>query len=115
VRSSHARIGKLRPSKEVVRVLREGTALSSGRVVVYVAPGAGKSRAAWIAGRKVGSAVARNRARRLLREAWAALGPEVREGTDVVMVARAAIRGAKAQDVVEEVARVLVRVGVMAR
>jgi ribonuclease P protein component len=82
---------------------------------VYVAPGAGKARAAWIAGRKVGSAVARNRARRVLRDAWGALAHEVLAGSDVVMVARPGIRGAKAQDLVEEVARVLGRAGVIPR
>lgn len=80
-----------------------------------MAPGAGKSRAAWIAGRKVGPAVARNRARRVLREAWDVLGPDVRAGSEVVMVARSEIRGAKAQDVVDEVAEVLTRAGVMGR
>jgi ribonuclease P protein component len=82
---------------------------------VYVAPGTGKSRAAWIAGRKVGSAVARNRARRVLRDTWGALAHEVRAGTDLVLVARPRIRGANAHDLVEEVARVLVRAGVIAR
>jgi ribonuclease P protein component len=80
-----------------------------------VAPGAGKSRASWIAGRKVGTAVARNRARRILREAWGALASEVRGGTDVVMVARPEIREAKAQDVVAELAEVLSRAGLLAR
>jgi ribonuclease P protein component len=81
-------------------------------MVVYVAPGAGKSRAAWIAGRKVGSAVARNRARRVLREAWNALVVEVPAGYDMVIVARPDIRGAKTQDVVEELAQTLARAGV---
>jgi ribonuclease P protein component len=80
-----------------------------------VAPGTGRSQAAWIAGRKVGSAVARNRARRVLRDTWGALAHEVRAGTDLVLVARPGIRGAKTHDLVEEVARVLVRAGVIAR
>jgi ribonuclease P protein component len=107
-------VARLRPSREVLRVLRQGTALRSKRVVLYVAPGAGKSRAGWIAGRRVGTAVARNRARRVLREAWGALASEVRAGTDVVIVARPEIRGAKAQDVVEEIAEVLSRAGLTA-
>ncbi len=79
---------------------------------MYVAPGAGQSRAAWIAGRKVGSAVARNRARRVLREAWNALVVEVPAGYGMVFVARPDIRGAKTQDVVEELGQTLARAGV---
>ena len=82
---------------------------------MYVAPGAGKSRAALVAGRKIGSAVARNRARRLLRAAWASLAPEVRAGFDVVIVARPEIEGAKARDVLEEVAVALAGAGAMSR
>jgi ribonuclease P protein component len=105
---------RLRPSSEVSRVLREGRVHSSDRVVVYVAPVPGKSRAAWIAGRRVGTAVARNRARRLLRHAWDSLAPKVRAGTALVMVARPTISGAKAEDVREEISGVLTRAEVMA-
>jgi ribonuclease P protein component len=82
-------------------------------VVVYVAPGAGESRAAFVAGRKIGSAVERNRARRLLRAAWASVAPQVRAGFDVVIAARPEIRGAKTRDVVEEMAVALDGAGVM--
>jgi ribonuclease P protein component len=110
--SPRSRGHRLRPSREIVRVLREGKAFPSSRMVVYVAPGAGKSRAAWIAGRKIGPAVARNRARRVLREAWNAVALEVRAGYDMVIVARPEIKGAKAQDVVNELVQLLTRAGV---
>jgi ribonuclease P protein component len=84
-------------------------------MVVYVAPSAGKSRAAWIAGRKVGSAVARNRARRVLREAWRLLSEDMPEGHDVVVVARREIRGAKTQDLADEIGDALARAGVVRR
>jgi ribonuclease P protein component len=106
---------RLRDPGDIARVLREGSVLHSKRVVVYVAPGAGKSRAAWIAGRKVGTAVARNRARRVLREAWRELSAQVPESHDVVVVARQEIRGAKTQDLVDEIADVLARAGVVQR
>lgn len=80
-----------------------------------MAPGAGKSRAAFIAGRKVGSAVARNRARRVLRQAWRELSGDVPEGYDVVVVARPEIRGAKAQDLLDEMGDLLARAGVVRR
>jgi ribonuclease P protein component len=66
-----------------------------------------------VAGRKVGGAVDRNRARRLLREAWWALGPRVREGHDVVMVARRPMGDVKARDLIEEIEGVLQGAGVL--
>ena len=104
---------RLRSSAEISRVLREGSPFRSKRVVVYVAPGAGESRAAFVAGRKMGSAVERTRARRLLRAAWASVAPQVRAGFDVVIAARPEIRGAKTRDVVEEMAVALAGAGVM--
>jgi ribonuclease P protein component len=57
--------------------------------------------------------VARNRARRLLREAWGSVRGELRDGCDVVLVARPEIAGAKASQVTEEVREVLTRAGWM--
>jgi ribonuclease P protein component len=80
---------------------------------VYVAPGEGPARGAWIAGRRLGGAVARNRARRLLRQAWWTLRAHVRDGHDLVLVARGPFEGAKARDVTEEIEIVLRRAGLV--
>lgn len=82
-------------------------------MLLYVRPGAGQARAAWIVGRKVGSAVARNRARRLVREAWRRLAPEVNDGNDVVIVVRSPLHRAKAHDVTREVGSLLMQAGAM--
>jgi ribonuclease P protein component len=78
-----------------------------------LAPGMGRSRAAWVAGRRVGGAVSRNRARRLLREAWWALAPRVRDGYDLVMAARGSMEGVKAHGLIEELEGVLEEAGVL--
>jgi ribonuclease P protein component len=78
---------------------------------VFVAPGSGS--VAFVAGRRVGGAVLRNRARRILRAAWRELAPRVREGYDIALVAREAIRGAKTQDVVAELNGLLMRARVV--
>jgi len=80
-------------------------------MVAFVAPGRGL--VAFVAGRKVGGAVVRNRARRIMRAAWREVAPRVRAGYDVVWVARASIRGAKTQDLVPEMERLLRRARVM--
>jgi ribonuclease P protein component len=76
-------------------------------VVVFLAPGTGET--AVIAGRKVGGAVRRNRARRVLRAAWPPVAHLVDPDDDVVLVARAAIESAKTQDLVTEMTELLQR------
>jgi ribonuclease P protein component len=80
-------------------------------VVVFVAPGPGSAGVG--AGRRIGGAVLRNRARRILRAAWRELADEVEDGYDVVVVARAAIVGARTQELVAEVAELLSRAQVI--
>lgn len=85
---------------EIRRVRETGHDLRGERVVLWVAPGPG--RCAVVASRRVGSAVERNRARRILRSAWRAVEPGFEGTRDVVLVARPGIRGAKTQDLVAE-------------
>ena len=74
-------------------------------------PGTGS--AAFVAGRRIGGAVLRNRARRILRAAWREVEDKVEDGYDVVVVARAAIVGARSQDLVAEVEELLSRAQVI--
>jgi ribonuclease P protein component len=80
-------------------------------VVVFVLPGTGS--VAVVAGRRVGGAVHRNRARRILRAAWREFAPRGVDGWDVVLVARAGIRGARSNELVSEVGQVLSRAKVI--
>ena len=61
----------------------------------------------------MGSAVARNRARRLLREAWNALAPRVRGEYDLVMVARGPFGKAGAPELTAEIEELLRRAGLI--
>lgn len=96
----------MRP-REVRRVFAEGMRLHGKRVVVLLAPGHGGIAA--VAARRVGGAVERNRARRILREAWRRVSPQVGDRYDAVLVAREAIRGAKTQDLVAEMTELVRR------
>ena len=80
-------------------------------MVVLVAPGSGTT--AFVAGRRIGGAVHRNLARRILKAAWREVGTRAREGYDIAFVARGAIRGSKTQDLVAEMEELLTRAGVM--
>lgn len=77
-------------------------------MVVFVAPGSGET--AVVAARRIGGAVQRNRARRVLRAAWQQAAPQT-DDRDVVLVAREAIRGATTQDLVAEMTELLHRGG----
>lgn len=91
------------------RVFREGRALSGERLVVLVAPGHGG--VATVAGRKVGGAVQRNRARRIVRAALREALPGGLPEADLVVVARPSIRGAMAWELAEELRMLLERAG----
>lgn len=76
-------------------------------MVLFLAPGSGEW--AVVVTRRVGGAVGRNRAKRILREAWRQVSPQVTGDFDAVLVAREAIRGATTQDLVSEMIELLPR------
>jgi ribonuclease P protein component len=91
--------------------MSSGRPFHGDRVVAFVAPGSGN--VAFVAGRRVGGAVVRNRARRVLRAAWREIAGRAGTDVDIVLVARSAIRGAKTQDLVAELTDVLSRARVL--
>ncbi len=92
----HARAGargqrrRLSRSADFDRVYREGRSHASRHLVVYSFTHASSRgpRLGISVGRRVGGAVERNRVKRLLREAFWALAPEMPTEHDFVLVAR---------------------------
>ncbi len=82
-------------------------------MVLYVLPRSTGLRVGFTAGRRVGGAVQRNRARRLMREAWRSLAGRAGPGFDLVFVARAAIVREGMHKVADEMAELLGRAGVI--
>jgi ribonuclease P protein component len=66
-----------------------------------------------MAGKSVGTAVARNRAKRLLREAARLSAPEVAPGWDLVLIARAPLADEKLQQAQAAVHSLLRRANVL--
>ena len=102
---------RLTRSADVTGVLRRGRSRSGTLLAVHVRPrddeeghaSASPARFPAVASRKVGGAVRRNRAKRLLRES--ARGIAWRDGTDVVLIARAPCADSDLQRVREELER----------
>jgi ribonuclease P protein component len=95
-------------------VFQNGRSYAEGSVVAYVAKrtnGTGPARAGFVVSRKVGGAVARNRAKRLLREALRLEGRELPEGLDLVLIARPSVATASYHDVASDLRKILAAAG----
>jgi len=88
---------RLRSGRDVRRVRDTGRRRADALFVMLAAPqpdgAAGPTRLAVIAGRRVGNAVVRNRAKRRLREAVRLLHDRLAPGWDLVIIARPALVG----------------------
>jgi ribonuclease P protein component len=94
---------KLRSGAEYRRVFRRGARVDSASfLLLAVENGQGYHRLGLAAGRKVGGAVLRNRARRLLRESFRKNKRDVAAGLDVVLVAKREIVGRSQGEVESE-------------
>ena len=96
----------LRNQKDFSHVYNKGKSRGSRFVVVlYRRNNLDYTRTAFVSSKKVGNSVERNRARRLMKEAYRSVKDQIRSGYDIVFVARNTIGGHKEQ----EVERVIVK------
>jgi len=104
---------RLRHSRDVERVYDEGESWAHPLLVLVIRPNAvGLSRVGVAASRKVGNAVQRNRAKRLLREAARHLYPMFEsEGWDIMLIARPKLIDVGEMAVEEALASLLGRAG----
>ena len=110
------RRGRLRHTGDVRQVYREGRSWTHPLLVLVARPnGLDLSRVGVTASRKLGSAVARNRAKRLLREAARHVYPEFGTGWDVMLVARKKILETTEPQVEEALAALVKRAKLRAR
>lgn len=106
------RAGRLTKRSEYQRVFRKGSR-SEGRYLVAIALRSGRphSRLGLAVGRRVGGAVERNRAKRLLRESFRR-HPAAGEALDIILIAKSALPECAAAVVEAEFLRCL---GALAR
>ncbi len=76
-------------NNDFLRAYRRGKSVSDPCVVCYVMPNRlSVTRLGLTTSKKIGNAVARNRARRVLRAAYREIAPQILPGYDIVLVAR---------------------------
>ncbi|MDD5556139.1 MAG: ribonuclease P protein component [bacterium] len=97
----------LRKQEEFDRTIAEGARRSGNSMVLFILERSGESAAGFSAGRKLGGAVRRNRARRLLREIARLHWDLVPDGHGIVLIARQGIFRNSFQDMEIEFSRLL--------
>ena len=108
---------RLTSATDFERVRRDGRSHAHPLVVLLArrrpapepAQLAAGSRFGFVAGKAVGTAVARNRAKRLLREAARASAPEIEPGWDLVFIARRPLAAARLAEAIQAVRGLLRR------
>jgi ribonuclease P protein component len=94
------RAWRLKSETDVQRVWQQGSTWAHPLIVLRArANGLDQSRVAFVVSRKVGGAVARNRAKRLMREATRVRFMETVQGFDLVLIGRNAIAKASLHEV----------------
>ena len=86
------RASRIKQSRDFARARMKGKRLVSGCLILNWLP-ASATRLGVITGKKLGNAVARNRARRLMRESFRLHQHELVQPVDLVLVARPSLAG----------------------
>lgn len=90
----------LRDKRDFSRIYSRGKSVGERYVVLfYMKNGLDCSRRAFLASKKVGNSVQRNRARRLMRESYREISRKIPAGYDIIMIARKSINEKKFQEV----------------
>ena len=90
----------LRKQKDFSKVYKKGKSRGSKYVVVlYRKNNLGYTRTAFVSSKKVGNSVERNRSRRLMKESYHFMKDKMKEGYDIVFVARNSINGTGMEEV----------------
>lgn len=105
---------RLRKNSDFKRVYSKRRSFVSELVVLYVAEGASEStRVGFVVSKKLGKAVARNRAKRVMREAVRGYLGSLLPGLDLVVVGRRRTVEAKSYEVGAALERGLLKFGLL--
>lgn len=100
----------LKENRDFRRLYRQPSSYVGPALVVYFKENrAGFCRIGITAGKKLGSAVERNRAKRVIRVAYRTLLPEFKKNVDMVVVARKRATFIKSQEATDELRSLLIK------
>lgn len=99
---------RLRDSAAFKRVYAKGQSCANRYLVLFaLKKNQQYNQVGFIASKKVGNSVVRNRARRLMKESFRLNNQELKSGYDVVVIARASIKEATYKDVEKAMSHIL--------
>jgi ribonuclease P protein component len=104
----------IRDKRDFSRLYKRGRSAGGKYLVLFcIKNGLEYSRHAFLASKKVGNSVKRNRARRLLRESYRHLESRIGKGYDILFIARNTIEGAKCGEVEQSMIATLKKNGLL--
>lgn len=104
----------LRKKSDFDQLYKNGKSIGDRYVVLFFRKnGLTINRTGFLASKKVGNSVKRNRARRLMRESYRNMVDRLPKGYDLVMIARNTINGRKCQEVEKSMASSFKRAGLL--
>ena len=108
-----AEIITLKRNNDFRRLYSKGRSYTSAVLVTYVLKNRCKyTRIGITTSKKIGKAVLRNRSRRIIREAYRMISDDVRQGVDLVFVARGKTPFVKSNDILRAMKKELKEAGV---
>ena len=104
----------LRYKKDFNKLYKKGKSSGDKYIVVFhIANDFSYSRKAFLASKKVGGAVARNRARRLMKESFREVENDIKSGRDILFIARNSIKDASCKEVEKSMRKALSKGGLL--
>lgn len=106
----------LRRKKDFTTIYNKGKSIGEKYVVLfYRKNGLDYNRTAFLASKKVGNSVSRNRARRLMKESYRELKQNLESGYDIIWIARNTICNLKCADVKKSMEAAVKKSGIKKR
>ncbi len=105
---------RIKSEADVQRVWQQGGTWTHPLVILRARPtDLGQSRMAFVVSKKIGTAVRRNRAKRLMREAARPLYPALGGSHDIVLIARPPLSQARMEQVAVAIQQLFNRAGLI--